>query len=48
MKLLKNILTGLSLFMATASVHLSAQEHKPYVGSKAFEQLKDLVGHGKG
>lgn len=48
MKLNKNIVASLIMIMATGSLYLSAQEHSPYVGSKAFEQLKGLVGSWEG
>ncbi len=48
MKLHKNIAAGLILILVTGSHYLSAQEHNPYVGSKAFEQLKRLLGSWEG
>ncbi len=48
MKLHKNIVAGLILILVAGSHYLSAQEHNPYISSKAFEQLKRLLGSLEG
>lgn len=48
MKTSNLILAGVIGLLAYGSVLVSAQEQEPYVGSKAFEQMKLLVGEWEG
>ncbi len=47
MKIYKYVIMSL-VVISVLGLSLSAQEENPYVGSKAFERLKDLVGSWEG
>lgn len=44
----KLILAFLGSLLVFGSVQAAEQEHKPYVGSEAFERMKELVGSWEG
>ena len=44
----KSILAAVMSLMVFVSIQAAAQEQKPYVGSEAFEQMKQLVGSWEG
>lgn len=44
----KLILAAVTSFVLFISIQAGAQEPKPYVGSEAFEQMKQLVGSWEG
>ena len=44
MKTHRLILAGVICLLAFGSLQVAAQEQKPYVGSEAFERMKQLVG----
>jgi hypothetical protein len=44
MKIHKLILAGFIALLAFGSLQTAAEEQKPYVGSEAFERMKQLVG----
>ena len=44
MKTRRLILTSVICILAFGSLQVTAQEQKPYVGSEAFERMKQLVG----
>ena len=48
MKTHKLVLTGVICLLAFGSLQVAAQEQKPYVGSEAFERMKQLVGSWEG
>jgi len=48
MKTHRLILAGIIGLLAFGSLQVIAQEQKPYVGSEAFERLKQLVGSWEG
>ncbi len=48
MKTRRLILTSVICLLAFGSLQVAAQEQKPYVGSEAFERMKQLVGSWEG
>ena len=48
MKTYRLILAGMVGLLVFGSAQVAAQEHKPYVGSQAFERMKQLVGSWEG
>jgi hypothetical protein len=48
MKTRRLILTSLIYILAFGPLQVAAQEQKPYVGSEAFERMKQLVGSWEG
>lgn len=48
MKIYACVIASVIGLLAFASLQVSAQEHKPYVGSQAFERMKQLLGSWEG
>ena len=48
MKTYRLILAGMVGLLVFGSAQVAAQEHQPYVGSQAFERMKQLVGSWEG
>lgn len=48
MKTVSRIVAGVICLVALGALQVAAEEHKPYVGSEAFERMKQLVGSWEG
>ncbi len=48
MKISKYILAGLIVLLASGPLSVNSEEHKPYEGSQAFQQMKQLAGNWEG